>query len=196
MTTENNNENTFVLDKDDRHLNLQMESVEQHIIQSIRRCDDITLVTSLDRSTRSKSVENILKKYNKEIRTFTLGSEFFKDGSDNDSASILDLVDMTDVILGATHSEKFFVILLDNADDLQTSDIEELFQVIHTLNKGNNHAGILMVCDPFFVATMKDTHGISALKISDCSLDKISQKDIENFIDERQKNTNANKILT
>lgn len=195
MTTKNNNEAVFYLDKDDRHLNVQIEKAEQHIIQSIRRCDDITLVTSLNRETRSKSVENILKNYKSEIRTFTLGSEFFNNDDDGDSASITDLVDMTEVILGSTHSEKFFVVLIEDADGLQTSDLEELSSVIQTLNQENNHAGILMVCDPTFVKTVKEASGISALKVSECSLDKISQEDIQNFIDERQKDIQPSKKL-
>ena len=196
MTTENNNETIFFLDKDDRHLNHQMEAVEQHIIQSIRRSDDIILVSSLNRGARSKSVESILKNYKKEIRTFTLGSEFFKNDEGNDSASIADLVDMTDVILGSTHSENFFVVLLEDADDLHGSEIEELCGVIETLNKDNNHVAILMVCDPVFVSTIKDVSGVSKLKVSDCSLDKISQDDIQNFIDERQQEIeSANKLV-
>jgi hypothetical protein len=195
VTTKNNNEAVFYLDKDDRHLNVQIETAEQHIIQSIRRCDDITLVTSLNRETRSKSVENILKNYKSEIRTFTLGSEFFNNDDDGDSASITDLIDMTEVILGSTHSEKFFVVLIEDADGLQTSDLEELSSVIQTLNQENNHAGILMVCDPTFVKTVKEASGISALKVSECSLDKISQEDIQNFIDERQKDIEPSKKL-
>jgi hypothetical protein len=196
VTTENNIEAIFFLDKDDRHLNHQMEAVEQHIIQSIRRSDDIILVSSLNRGARSKSVENILKNYKKEIRTFTLGSEFFKNDEGNDSASIADLIDMTDVILGSTHSENFFVVLLEDADNLHGSDIEELCRVIETLNKENNHLAILMVCDPVFVNTIKNVSGVSNLKLSDCSLDKISQDDIQNFIEERQqKIESANKLV-
>ena len=195
MTNKNNNQAIFYLDKDDRHLNVQLEAVEQHIIVSVRRSDDITLVTSLDRGTRSKSVENILKKYKSEIRTFTLGSEFFKNDSEGDSASITDLVDMTDVILGSTHSEKFFVVLIEDADDLQTSDLDELAGVVQTLNQENNHAGILMVCDPAFVKSIKEANGVSDLKVSECSLDRISQDDIQNFIDERQKDSERSEQL-
>ena len=191
----NNNEAVFYLEEDDRHLNVQMETVEQHIIQSIRRCDDITLIASLNRASRSKSVEKILKKYKSEIRTFNLGSEFFKNDDEGDSASITDLIDMTDVILGATHSEKFFVVLIEDAEDLQTTDLEELSSVIQTLNQENNHAGIMMICDPAFVNTIKETNGISALKVSECSLDKVSQQDIQDFIDNRQKDIEPSKKL-
>ena len=184
-----------MLEEDDRHLNIQLESVEQHIVQHIRSCNDITLVTSLDRESRLKSVEDILKKYSKEIRSFFLTSEFFQNDKENDSASISDLADMADVILGSTHTEKYFVVILENAEDLQLSDIEELCEVIHSLNKENNHIGILLVCDPIFVNIVKDAKGIADLTVSECSLDKITQEDIQTYIDNRQQGIEPNERL-
>lgn len=189
------NEASFVLEEDDRHLNIQRETVEQYILQHIRSCADIIIVTSVDRQSRFRSVEDILKRYNKEIRTFSLTGDFFLKDDNHDGASISDLADMADLILGSTHSEKYFIVILDNADDLKASDIEELCDVVSSLNKENNHISILLVCDPIFVITVKEAKGINDLTISECSLDKISQEDIQSYIDAQQQDITPNKKL-
>ena len=195
MAANYKNEVSFALEEDDRILNIQLEGVEQHVLEHVRSCDDITLITSLDRDTRSKTVEGILKKYSKEIRAFFLGSEFFHDDGENDSATISDLSEIADVVLGSIHTEKYFVVVLDDAEDFQAGEIEDLCEVINSLNEENNHIGILMVCDPIFVNIMKGIEAVSDLRISECSLDKINQDDIQAYIDDRQDGIASSKKL-
>lgn len=165
------------------------ESVQRRtkarIFDQVKNGTDIILVTSAKHSTDPISLENFFSDSSEEIRTICLSSHSF----DTESSDQFDQLSMISaVVYESIHLDSHFAIIVDNADQIAIPTLNELIKLALGINTSKNNVNFVFSGGPNLLGVIEQLSDITRLSLSHCSMDEITEEDIQEFIDLKQNN--------
>lgn len=183
------NEITFVLQEDESNIfSSSQNRIKQQLLEHIYSGTDVILITSSQAESTSLFLQQCFDDNNDQIRTLSLNSDSFpKDDfeTDNDN-SAHDLSMISAVIYESIHLDTHFAIVVDGADQLPIQILNELIKLALAINSSKNNVNFIFSGGPGLLSVVQQISDITRLGLAHCSLDEITEQDIEVYIDGKQ----------
>lgn len=180
-----NTESSFIIldnEKADVTLNAHQRT-KNRVLEHVRNGTDVILVTSAKHSSEPVCLERYFNDNNDEVRTICLSNDSF--GSQSSEQSI-DLSMISAVVYESIHLDTHFAIIVDNADQFPIQPLNELIKLAISINTSKNNVNFIFTGGPDLLGVIQQISNITRLSLAHCSLDEISQEDIQDFIDLKQ----------
>ncbi len=185
--TKISNEISFILNGDENVAssyshNRNKEKLLEHIYSGI----DVILITSSQQENGSLFLEQCFKDNSDKIRTIFLNSDSFpKDDSELNNSSH-DLSMISAVVYESIHLDTHFAIIVNGADQIPFPILNELIRLALAINSSKNNVNFIFSGGTGLLGVIQQISDITRLGLTHCSLDKITEEDISDFIDDKQ----------
>jgi len=181
----NSTEASFIIQ--DSEKNAISQSIERktkdRILEHVKNGTDVILVTSAKHTTQPISLERYFSDSNEEIRTICLNSNSFDSQSNEQS---VDLSMISAIVYESIHLDTHFAIIVDNADQFPIEPLNELVKLALGINTSKNNVNFIFSGGPDLLGVIEQISDIRRLSLVHCSLDVITEEDIQEFIDIKQ----------
>ena len=181
------NEISFVLQDNENKVTSSSENrIKQQLLEHIHNGTDVILITSSQSEKESLFLQQCFNDNNDQIRTIFLNSDSFpKDGMEA-SGPAHDLSMISAVIYESIHLDTHFAIVVDDADQLPLQILNELIKLALAINSSKNNVNFIFSGGPGLLGIVQQVSDITRLGLAHCSLDEITEEDIEVYINEKQ----------
>lgn len=181
------NEISFVLQGDESLTSGNSQSrIKQKLLDHIYSGTDVILITSSQQKTGSLFLQQCFNDNHDQIRTIFLNSDSFPKEDFDSTNPTHDLSMISAVVYESIHLDTHFAIILDDADQLPLQILNELIKLALAINTSKNNVNFIFSGGPNLLGTVQQVSDITRLSLAHCSLDEITQEDIEVYIDEKQ----------
>jgi len=181
----NSTESSFTIQ--DSEKNAISQSIERktkdRILEHVKNGTDVILVTSAKHTTQPVSLERYFSDSNEEVRTICLNSNSF-DSQSNEQP--VDLSMISAIVYESIHLDTHFAIIVDNADQFPIDPLNELVKLALGINTSKNNVNFIFSGGPDLLGVIEQISDIRRLSLVHCSLDVITEEDIQEFIDIKQ----------
>ncbi len=181
------NEISFVLQGDESLTSINSQNrIKLKLLDHIYSGTDVILITSSQQKTGSLFLQQCFSDNHDQIRTIFLNSDSFpkEDFESNNPAHDLSMISA--VVYESIHLDTHFAIILDDADQLPLQILNELIKLALAINTSKNNVNFIFAGGPSLLGVVQQVSDITRLSLAHCSLDEITQEDIEVYIDEKQ----------
>ena len=90
------------------------------------------------------------------------------------------------VIYDSIHLDTHFAIVVDDADQLSIQILNELIKLLLAINSSKNNVNFVFSGGPDLLSVVQQLSDITRLGLAHCSLDEITEQDIEVYIGEKR----------
>lgn len=180
-----NSDSTFIIQDNEKSIishNVQNRA-KNRILEHVKNGTDVILVTSAKNDTDPVSLESYFSDSSDEIRTICLNSHSFVSNEDQE----IDLSMISAVVYESIHLDTHFAIIVDNADQIPIQAINELIKLALGINSSKNNVNFIFSGGPGLLGTIERVSDITRLSLAHCSVDVITEEDIQEFIDIKQR---------
>ncbi len=158
---------------------------KNRVLEQVRNGTDVILVTSAKHNSDPISLENYFSDNNDEIRTICLDNQSFEQLPNEQS---IDLSMISAVVYESIHLDTHFAIIVDNADEIPIQALNELIKLALGINTSKNNVNFIFSGGPGLLGVVEKISDITRLSLAHCSVDIITDDDIQEFIDLKQNN--------
>ncbi len=156
---------------------------KNRVIEQVKNGTDVILVTSAKHSTDPITLESLFVDINDEVRTICLNSHSFEASPDGQPD---DLSMISAVVYESIHLDSHFAIIVDNADQIPIPTLNELIKLALGINTSKNNVNFVFSGGPGLLGVIEQISDITRLSLVHCSMDVITEEDIQEFIDLKQ----------
>ncbi len=187
---------SFVLDDTDgaSSANISAHS-KQQLLEHIYSGVDVILVTSSQRDKESLFIQQCFNDNSEQIRTILLNSDSFPQDTDGQSSAAHELSMISAVVYESIHLDTNFAIVVSDADQLPLATLNELIQFALGINSSKNNVNFIFSGGPNLLGLIQQISDITRLGLVHCSLDEVTEDDIQAYIDEKQAESVESKKL-
>lgn len=169
-----------------------LNRAKTRILEHVRNGTDVILVTSAKHNSEPISLESYFSDNNQEIRTICLNQDSF--GPQDDQQPV-DLSMISAVVYESIHLDSHFAIIVDSADQISIQALNELIKLALGINSSKNNVNFIFSGGPGLLGMVEQISDITRLSLAHCSVDVLTEEDIQEFIDIKQSCTdNALKL--
>ncbi len=181
----NSTEASFIIHDNEKTTTAQsLEGrTKDRILEHVKNGTDVILVTSAKHATQPVSLERYFSDSAEEIRTICLNSNSFDSQS---SEHPIDLSMISAIVYESIHLDTHFAIIVDNADQFPIEPLNELVKLALGINTSKNNVNFIFSGGPNLLGVIEQISDIRRLSLVHCSLDVITEEDIQEFIDIKQ----------
>ena len=185
---------TFIIHENEKHTISQSVHgrTKERILEHVQNGTDVILVTSAKHSAEPISLERYFSDSDDDIRTICLNNSSF-DGQSAEQS--IDLSMISAVVYESIHLDTHFAIIIDNADDFPIQSLNELVQLALGINSSKNNVNFIFSGSPNLLSIVEQISDIRRLSLVHCSLDDITEDDIQEFINLKQSKLNTSSKL-
>lgn len=156
---------------------------KQRILQHVINGVDIILVTSAKHLSEPISIERYFADHHEQVRTIALNSKSFN--AQNNEAAV-DLQMISAIVYESIHLNSHFAIIVDDADQCPVTLLDELIQLALGINTSKNNVNFIFSGGPDLLGIVNQISDIKKLSLVHCSLDRLTEEDIQDFINNKQ----------
>ncbi|MDW3096009.1 MAG: hypothetical protein R8G33_10080 [Gammaproteobacteria bacterium] len=187
---------TFVLnDNDGTSTGSISPRSKQLLLEHIYSGVDVILVTSSQRDKESLFIQQCFSDNSDQIRTILLNSDSFPQDASGQSNATHELSMISAVVYESIHLDTHFAIVVSDADQLPLEILNELIKFAIGINSSKNNVNFIFSGGPDLLGLIQKISDITRLGLVHCSLDEITEDDIQAYIDEKQAESVESKKL-
>ena len=168
---------------------------KQQLLEHIYGGVDVILVTSSQRDKESLFIQQCFNDNSDQIRTILLNSDSFPQDTDGQSSAAHEISMISAVVYESIHLDTHFAIVVSDADQLPLTILNELIQFALGINSSKNNVNFIFSGGPNLLSLIQQISDITRLGLVHCSLDEITEDDIQAYIDEKQADNVESKKL-
>lgn len=157
---------------------------KDRILEHVKNGTDVILVTSARHATQPVSLERYFSDSAEEIRTICLNNNSFD--SQSSEHPPIDLSMISAIVYESIHLDTHFAIIVDNADQFPIEPLNELVKLALGINTSKNNVNFIFSGGPNLLGVIEQISDIRRLSLVHCSLDVITEEDIQELIDIKQ----------
>ena len=165
---------------------------KKRILEHIKNGTDIIMVTSAKYASEPISLERYFSDNDDQVRTIALNSQSFMATADNTN---IDLSMISAVVYESIHLDTHFAIIIDDADQFPLPALNELIKLALGINTSKNNVNFIFSGGPNLLSTIEQVSGVKRLSLAHCSLDGLTEDDVNDFVDLKQNSTNPDEKL-
>lgn len=190
----NSTEASFIIQDSEKNTITQSleHRTKDRILEHVKNGTDVILVTSAKHATQPVSLERYFSDSTQEIRTICLNSNSFDRQLSEQS---IDLSMISAIVYESIHLDTHFAIIVDNADQFPIEPLNELVKLALGINTSKNNVNFIFSGGPNLLGLIEQVSDIRRLSLVHCSLDVITEEDIQEFIDIKQTHLSASSKL-
>lgn len=190
------NEISFILENDE---NVAVSSShsrgKQKLLEHIYSGTDVILITSSKQKTGALFLQQCFDDHSEQIRTIFLNSASFPQGELESNSPSHDLSMISAVVYESIHLDTHFAIVMDDADQLPLPILNELIKLALAINTSKNNVNFIFAGQPGLLGIIQQVSDITRLGLAHCSLDEITEDDIQVYIEDKQSESIESKKL-
>ena len=178
-------EASFIIHENEKHTISQgiHSRTKERILEHVQNGTDVILVTSAKHSAEPILLERYFSDSDDDIRTICLSNSSFNSSSGEQP---IDLSMISAVVYESIHLDTHFAIIIDNADEFPIQSLNDLVQLALGINSSKNNVNFIFSGSPNLLSIIEQVSDIRRLSLVHCSLDEITEDDIQQFINVKQ----------
>ena len=190
------NEISFVLHNDENIATSSSHNrTKQKLLEHIYNGTDVILITSSQQKTGPLFLQRCFADNSDQIRTIFLNSASFPQEELETNSPSHDLSMISAVVYESIHLDTHFAIIMDDADQLPLQILNELIKLALAINSSKNNVNFIFAGGPELLGVVQQISDINRLGLAHCSLDEITEEDIEAYINGKQSESIESKKL-
>lgn len=168
---------------------------KQLLLDHIYSGIDVILVTSSQREKESLFIQQCFSDDSDQIRSILLNSDSFPQDTSGQSNAAHELSMISAVVYESIHLDTHFAIVVSDADQLPLEILNELIQFAIGINSSKNNVNFIFSGGPNLLGLIEKISDITRLGLVHCSLDEVTEEDIQAYIDDKQADSVESKKL-